>query len=164
MCYFLLLIIPGSSDLMLLLINRHSFVGADPCVRPMGKLADNGSTRGCSPTSVTERNIMNRHLLLLIAVFFLLVSLIDVTEDTVLNREKGRTFPSQQKVILLKERLNIAPFELTEFGGAISERQKSIINLTKERGQLQEENVRSCSDYDGSMRRTAYISYIDWEF
>ncbi len=38
-----------------------------------------------------------------------------VTEDTVLNWEKGRTYPSQKKLILLKERLDIDPFGLIEF-------------------------------------------------
>ncbi len=65
-----------------------------------------------------------------------LASLIDVTKDTILNWEKGRTCPSQQKVILLKERLDIDPSELIEFDGAICERQKSIINLITERGSI----------------------------
>jgi len=65
-----------------------------------------------------------------------LAKLIGVTEDTVLNWEKDRTYPSQKKVILLKERLNIDPLELIEFNGAISERQKSIINLITERGSI----------------------------
>ena len=65
-----------------------------------------------------------------------LASLIDVTKDTILNWEKGRTCPPQEKVILLKERLDIDPFELIEFDGAISERQRSIINLITERGSI----------------------------
>ena len=36
-------------------------------------------------------------------------SLMGVSEDTVLNWERGRTYPSQKKVLLLKERLNIDP-------------------------------------------------------
>jgi len=72
-----------------------------------------------------------------------LASLIGVTEDTVINWEKGRTYPSQKKVILLKERLNIDPFELIEFDGAISERQRSIVNLITERGSITRRSVRN---------------------
>ena len=65
-----------------------------------------------------------------------LANLIGVTEDTILNWEKGRTYPSQRKIILLKEHLDIDPFELIKFDGAIPERQKSIINLIIERGSV----------------------------
>jgi len=60
----------------------------------------------------------------------------NVTEDTVLNWEKDRTYPSQRRIILLKERLDIDPFELIEFEGAISERQRSILDLITERGSI----------------------------
>ena len=65
-----------------------------------------------------------------------LASLIDVTKDTILNWEKGRTCPPQEKVILLKERLDIGPFELIEFDGGIFGKQKFIIDLITERGSI----------------------------
>ena len=65
-----------------------------------------------------------------------LASLIGITEDTVLNWEKDRTTPSQRLILILKERLDIDPFDLIEFDGAISKKQKSIINLIKERGSI----------------------------
>jgi transcriptional regulator with XRE-family HTH domain len=64
-----------------------------------------------------------------------LADLIGVTEDTVLNWEKDRTTPSQRHILILKERLSIDPFELMDLG-AISERQKSILDLITERGQI----------------------------
>lgn len=75
-----------------------------------------------------------------------LANLIGVTEDTVLNWEKDRTYPSQRKIILLKERLDIDPFELIEFDGAISERQRSIIDLITERGSI---TRRECQELLG---------------
>ena len=62
-----------------------------------------------------------------------LADLIGVTEDTVLNWEKNRTTPSQRLTLILKERLDIDPFDLIGFDGAISEKQKSIVNLIRER-------------------------------
>ncbi len=75
-----------------------------------------------------------------------LSDLIGVTEDTVLNWEKNRTCPSQYRIILLKKRLDIDPFDLIEFDGAIAERQKSIINFITERGSIQEENGLAFED------------------
>jgi transcriptional regulator with XRE-family HTH domain len=81
-----------------------------------------------------------------------LADLIGVTEDTILNWEKDRTYPSQRKIILLKERLDIDPFELIEFNGAISERQKSIINLITERGSV---TRRECQEFLGLRQQYA---------
>ena len=81
-----------------------------------------------------------------------LASLMDVTKDTILNWEKDRTCPSQEKVILLKERLDIDPFELIEFDGAISKRQKSIINLITERGSV---TRRECQELLGLRQQYA---------
>ena len=88
-----------------------------------------------------------------------LASLMDVTKDTILNWEKGRTCPSQEKVILLKERLDIDPFELIEFDGAISERQKSIINLIIERGPI---TRRECQELLGLRQQDAqnYLYFL----
>jgi transcriptional regulator with XRE-family HTH domain len=80
-----------------------------------------------------------------------LASLIGVTEDTVLNWEKSRTYPSQNKIILLKERLDIDPFDLIKFDGAISDRQKSIIDLITERGSI----TRKCQDLLGLRQQYA---------
>ncbi len=81
-----------------------------------------------------------------------LAKLIGVTEDTVLNWENSRTYPSQKKVILLKEHLNIDPFDLIEFDGAISERQKSIINLIIKRGSI---TRRECQELLGLRQQYA---------
>jgi transcriptional regulator with XRE-family HTH domain len=81
-----------------------------------------------------------------------LASLIGVTEDTILNWEKGRTYPSQKKMLLLKERLDINPFDLIEFDGAISERQKSIINLITEKGEI---TRRECQELLGLRQQYA---------
>jgi transcriptional regulator with XRE-family HTH domain len=88
-----------------------------------------------------------------------LASLIGVTEDTILNWEKDRTYPSQKKMLLLKERLGIDPFELTEFPGAISERQKSIINLITERGSI---TRKECQDLLGLRQQYAqnYLYFL----
>ena len=88
-----------------------------------------------------------------------LASLIGVTEDTVLNWEKDRTCPSQKKVILLRERLDIDPFELIEFAGAISERQKCILNLITERGSI---TRGECQDLIGLRQQYAqnYLHFL----
>ncbi len=88
-----------------------------------------------------------------------LASLIGVTEDTIINWENSRTYPSQKKVILLKERLNIDPLELMEFDGAILERQKSIVNLIKERGSI---TRRKCQDLLGLRQQDAqnYLYFL----
>jgi hypothetical protein len=52
------------------------------------------------------------------------------------NWEKGRTYPCQRHILLLKEPLNISPLELIKFGGAISRRQRSTVNLITERGSI----------------------------
>lgn len=65
-----------------------------------------------------------------------LADLIGVTEDTVLNWEKDRTNPSQRLILILKERMNISPFDLIEYDVAILEKQKSIINLIRELGSI----------------------------
>jgi len=83
----------------------------------------------------------------------------NVTEDTVFNWEKGRTYPSQKKVILLKERLDMDPFDLIEFDGAMSERQKSIINLITERGSI---TRRECQTLLGLRQQDAqnYLYFL----
>ena len=81
-----------------------------------------------------------------------LAKLIGVTQDTIINWEKGRTYPSQRRIILLKEHLDIDPFELIEFDGAISERQKSIPNLITERGPI---TGRECQDLLGLRQQYA---------
>ncbi len=88
-----------------------------------------------------------------------LANLIGVTEDTVLNWEKDRTCPSQKKIILLKERLDIDHFDLIEFDGAISERQKSIVNLITERGSI---TRRECQDLLGLRQQYAqnYLYFL----
>ena len=81
-----------------------------------------------------------------------LASLIGVTEDTVINWEKGRTTPCQRNILLLKERLNIDSFELIEFDGATSERQKSILDLITERGSI---TRRECQELLGIRKKYA---------
>jgi transcriptional regulator with XRE-family HTH domain len=60
--------------------------------------------------------------------------IIGVSEDTILNWENSRTYPCQNHVLLLKEKLNMNPFELIEFESSILPRQKSILNLIIENG------------------------------
>jgi len=88
-----------------------------------------------------------------------LADLIGVDENTVLNWEKDRTTPSQRLILILKERLDIDPFDLIEFAGAISERQKSIINLITERGSI---TRRECQDLLGLRQQYAqnYLYFL----
>ena len=65
-----------------------------------------------------------------------LASAIGVTEDTILNWEKSRSHPPLEKILLLKETLNIDPSELLEYDGALTERQRAIINLIIEKGTI----------------------------
>ena len=65
-----------------------------------------------------------------------LASIIGVTEDTILNWEKDRTFPSQERLTLLRVKLDIDPIKIIKFGGAISQRQKDILDLIKKRGSI----------------------------
>jgi len=58
-------------------------------------------------------------------------NIIGVTEDTILNWEKDRTHPSQERLILLREKLAIDPGKIIEFEGAISQRQKDILELIR---------------------------------
>lgn len=60
-------------------------------------------------------------------------NLVGVTEDTILNWEKNRTHPAHEQLLLLKEHLKINPFSIVEFDGTISERERSILELVKER-------------------------------
>ncbi len=85
--------------------------------------------------------------------------LIGVTEDTVINWEKDRTTPSQRLILILKDRLDIDPFDLIEFDGAISERQKSIINLITERGSI---TRRECQELLGLRQQYAqnYLYFL----
>ncbi len=88
-----------------------------------------------------------------------LAKLIGVTEDTIINWEKGRTYPCQRHILLLKEHLNIDPFDLIEFDGAISERQKSIVNLITERGSI---TRRECQESLGLRQQYAqnYLYFL----
>jgi transcriptional regulator with XRE-family HTH domain len=63
-------------------------------------------------------------------------SIIGVTEDTILNWEKNRTHPSQERLILLRVKLDIDPGKIIKFGGAISQRQKDILDLIKKQGSV----------------------------
>ncbi len=88
-----------------------------------------------------------------------LANLIDVTEDTIINWEKDRTTPSQRLTLILKERLDIDPFDLIEFDGAISERQKSIVDLITERGSI---TRRGCQELLGLRKQYAqnYLYFL----
>ena len=92
-----------------------------------------------------------------------LVSLIGVTGDTIINWEKGRTYPCQKHVLLLKEHLKIDPFDLADLR-VLSHNDKNLLSILPQReGQLQEENANHCLDYESNMPRMICISYIDWD-
>jgi transcriptional regulator with XRE-family HTH domain len=81
-----------------------------------------------------------------------LAKIVGVSEDTILNWEKGRNYPPRNIIIHLKERLSINPFELIEFEGAISQRQRSILNLTTERGAI---TRKECQEALGTRKQYA---------
>jgi len=65
-----------------------------------------------------------------------LASAVGVTEDTILNWEKGRNHPPLEKILLLKEKLNIGPSDILEFDEAFTERQRAIVDLIIEKGSI----------------------------
>lgn len=78
--------------------------------------------------------------------------IIGVTEDTILNWEKSRKHPSQERLILLREELDIDPGKVIKFEGTISQRQRDILELIMKRGSV---TRRECQDLLGSRQKDA---------